>query len=217
MVPGDKTIVQAERTGNRRNARVCAPPRCSSSVTRRASWADHPFQVAVGAWSDDDGAMGMELPPRSSWWSRNWKWALPVGCVLPIALCGGGFVAFFLLILSAVSSGVKSSDAYEEAMTRARSNAEVRAQLGEPIETGFWITGSISVSGPSGDIDVAIPISGPKGSGTLYIVGRKTAGQWQYSRMDVAVDGRDGRIDLRPGRPSAADEHDTIQGEPAHA
>jgi hypothetical protein len=143
----------------------------------------------------------MDQPPRSSWWNRNWKWALPVGCILPIVLCGGGFAGFFLLIFTAVSSGVKSSDAYEEAMTRARSNAEVRAQLGEPIETGFWITGSISVTGSSGNIDVSIPISGPKSSGALYIVGRKTAGQWQYSTMEVAVDGREGRIDLRPRGP----------------
>jgi hypothetical protein len=142
----------------------------------------------------------MEQPPRSSWWSRNWKWALPVGCMIPV-LCGGGVVGFFFLIFSVVSGAVKSSDGYEEGMSRARSNAEVRAALGEPIEPGFWITGSISVSGPSGNINVSIPISGPKGSGTLYIVGRKTADRWQYSTMEVEIPGRTGRIDLRPRGP----------------
>lgn len=142
----------------------------------------------------------MDQPP-SSWWSRNWKWALPIGCLLPIVLCGGGFAAFFFLVFGFVSGAVKSSDAYAEAMTRARSNAEVRAQLGEPIESGFWITGNISVNGPSGNIDVSIPISGPRGSGTLYIVGTKSAGRWQYSTMEVAVPGRDRRIDLRPQGP----------------
>jgi len=140
-------------------------------------------------------------PPRRNWWSRNWKWALPVGCLLSVVLCGGGFTLFFFLIYGAVSSTIKSSDVYQEGMTRTRSNAEVRALLGEPIEAGFWITGNISLNGPSGNVDVSIPISGPKGSGTLYIVGTRTAGRWQYSTMEVAVSGRESRIDVRPRAP----------------
>src|SRR5687768_7450173 len=113
-------------------------------------------------------------PPPRSWWSRNWKWALPVGCLLPIVLCGGGAVLFVTIILGAVTGSIKSSDAYAEGMARARANPEVVASLGEPIESGFLISGSISVNGPSGNVDVSIPISGPKGSGTLYIVGTRT-------------------------------------------
>ena len=83
-------------------------------------------------------------------------------------------------------------------MAQARSNRQVVDALGEPIESGFWISGSINVDGPSGDVDVSIPISGPKGSGTLYVVGNRSAGRWQYSRMEVEVSGRPSRIDLRP-------------------
>jgi hypothetical protein len=137
-------------------------------------------------------------PPQRSWWSRNWKWALPVGCLLPIVLCGGGFLVFFFLIYGAVTGSIKSSDAYAEGMARARANPEVVAALGEPIESGFLISGSINVNGSSGNVDVSIPISGPKGSGTLYVVGTRTAGRWQYSRMEAEVPGRASRIDLRP-------------------
>ena len=38
-----------------------------------------------------------QQPPRRSWWSRNWKWALPVGCLLPVLLCGGGGALFFFV------------------------------------------------------------------------------------------------------------------------
>jgi hypothetical protein len=50
-------------------------------------------------------------------------------------------------------------------------------------------------------VDVSIPISGPRGSGTLYIVGTRNAGRWQYSTMEVEVPGRAGRIDVRPRSP----------------
>ena len=143
----------------------------------------------------------MEQPPRGSWWSRNWKWALPVGCLLPIVLCGGGVVVFAVLIYGAVTGSIKSSDAYAEGMARTRANSEVVAQLGEPIESGFWVSGSISVNGPSGNVDVSIPISGPKGSGTLYIVGTRNAGRWQYSTMEVEIPGRAARVDVRPRAP----------------
>lgn len=140
-------------------------------------------------------------PPRRSWWSRNWKWALPVGCLLPLLLCGGGLAVFFFVIYGAVSTSIKSSDAYETGMAQARANPDVRAALGEPIESGFWISGSISVNGPAGNVDVSIPVSGPRGSGTLYIVGTRNAGRWQYSTMEVEIPNRAGRIDVRPRGP----------------
>jgi len=135
-------------------------------------------------------------PPRRSWVNRNWKWALPVGCLLAVLLAAGGFAVFFFLIYSVVSGTITSSDAYQEGMAAARSSPEVRAALGEPIGSGFWITGGIEVSGPSGNVNVAIPIFGPKGSGTLYVVGIRTAGRWQYSTMEVEIPGRSDRIDL---------------------
>ena len=58
-------------------------------------------------------------------------------------------------------------------MARARANPEVVAALGEPIESGLLISGSINVEGSGGNVDVSIPISGPKGSGTLYVVGTR--------------------------------------------
>jgi len=142
-----------------------------------------------------------QSPPQRSWWSRNWKWALPVGCLLPLVLCGGGAVVFFGLIYGVVTGAIRSSDAYQEGMSRARSNPEVVAALGEPIESGWLISGSINVNGPSGNADVSIPISGPKGSGTLSIVGTRSAGRWQYSTMEVEISGRPGRIDVRPRAP----------------
>ena len=116
-------------------------------------------------------------------------------------LCGGAVAIFVFAIFGTVSTAVRNSDAYQVGMAQARANPQVVAALGEPIESGWMIQGSINVNGQSGDVDVQIPISGPKGSGTLYVVGRRSAGRWQYSTMAVEVPGNAGRIDVRPRAP----------------
>ena len=57
--------------------------------------------------------------------------------------------------------------------------------------------GNINVNGSSGHADLAIPVSGPEGSGTIYVVASKTAaGQWTISRLVVDVKATNQRIDL---------------------
>ena len=133
--------------------------------------------------------------PQPSWWNRNWKWALPVGCLvllLPV-LAISGFVG---AILAIVFGSIKSTDVYEEALALARSNPAVVEALGEPVEDGWFMTGQINVNGPSGSADISIPLHGPKGKGTLYVVASKSAGRWEYHTLELAVNGRDDRIDL---------------------
>ncbi len=116
-------------------------------------------------------------------------------------LCGGGLGLFVFAIFGTVSTAIRNSDAYQVGMAQARANPQVVAALGEPIESGFWIQGNINVENQSGDVDVSIPISGPRGSGTLYVVGTRSAGRWQYSTMAVEIPGSAGRIDVRPRAP----------------
>lgn len=104
--------------------------------------------------------------------------------------------AAVVAVISLVFGAIKSSDVYQQAESRASANAEVKRELGEPIESGWIVSGSISVSGSSGEADIAIPISGPKGDGTVYAVAIKSAGVWKFSTLEVEVEGRDQRIDL---------------------
>jgi Cytochrome oxidase complex assembly protein 1 len=136
----------------------------------------------------------MDQPSQGNWWSRNWKWVVPVGCLVPIVL-GSGVV---FLVVSLVFGAIKSSDAYTQAVARARANDEVKAVLGEPIQTGYFVSGNISVDGSSGNADFSIPLSGPKGSATLYVTAKKAAGRWEFTTLEVAPKGSDTRIDLQP-------------------
>ena len=134
----------------------------------------------------------MDQQSQPGWWSRNWKWAAPVGCLLPVLLCGG----LFALIFTSVFGLIKSSDAYIEALARAKASPEVQAALGTPIEPGFFVSGSIKINNNTGNADLSIPVSGPKGSATIRAVATRAGGPWQYSVLEVLPDGG-GRIDLQ--------------------
>lgn len=129
---------------------------------------------------------------KPSWWQRNWKWAAPAGCLGPVLFFAGlGF-----LIYSLVFGAMTSSWAYNNAVRLAESNVEVLRNLGEPLEIGWFVSGEISVSDSSGDAELAIPIEGPLGSGTLYVVALKEAGRWHLEVAEVEVKGQVGRINL---------------------
>ena len=83
--------------------------------------------------------------------------------ILGIALC----IAFVLGILAIVFGAMRSSTPYQEAMQTINANSAAVEALGEPIEAGWLMSGSIETSGSSGTASFSIPVSGPKGSGTL--------------------------------------------------
>jgi hypothetical protein len=136
--------------------------------------------------------------PRN-WWGRNWKWMVPVGCVLPIVLCAGlcaGIVGGFFGVM-------KSSWAYVEGVELARHNPKVVEKLGEPIETGWMIAGYVNIDGKSGHARQTIPLSGSKNQGTLYVTAEKSAGEWHFEKAEVEIDGLSERINLIPEKDKA--------------
>jgi Cytochrome oxidase complex assembly protein 1 len=132
-------------------------------------------------------------PPQRSWWSRNWKWVVPVGCLVPLLGCGGLIAVGMVIVFGAI----RSSDVYTEAMARAKADKQVQAQLGEPIEAGWMTTGNINLTNDTGTADLTIPLTGPKKSATLHAVATKAAGKWEYTTLDVTPTGSTEHIDLR--------------------
>jgi hypothetical protein len=136
---------------------------------------------------------GMAGAEKKGWWGRNWKWFVPVTVlflVLLCALCGFG-------MLGSVMGIIKSTEPYETALERARADARVVEVLGEPIEDGFFVQGNVNVTNQSGQADLAIPVSGPNGSGTIHVDATRTAGRWSYATLELQVEGATERIDLR--------------------
>ena len=134
----------------------------------------------------------MDANAEKNWFGRNWKWAAPTGCLLVVLLVG----AFIASILFFVFSMMKSNEAYRHSLETARQNPAVVAALGEPIHEGWLVSGNFEESGGTGQAQFSIPVSGPKGSGTIYVEARKSAGQWNYSTMVLEVDASRQRLDL---------------------
>lgn len=139
--------------------------------------------------------------PPPNWWSRNWKWFVPVLVVTGIAL----FAAFFAAIFAFVFGMMKSSEPYQTGLSRARADAAVVAALGEPITPGYLVQGSINGSAASGEASLAIPLKGSHGAATLHVEARKQAGEWHYDTLVVALDEGGQRIDLRDGEDTAGE------------
>jgi hypothetical protein len=132
--------------------------------------------------------------PQQGWWQRNWKWSIPVGVVTVISLG----LSFVFLIFFSVFRLAKSSEPCKQAVALAAANPEIQAELGTPIEVGFMVSGSISSSNTSGEAMLDIPISGPKGEAHVFVEGKKAAGLWTYSRMEVVLPGTTQPVSLIP-------------------
>ncbi|MBW4530201.1 MAG: cytochrome c oxidase assembly factor 1 family protein [Aphanothece saxicola GSE-SYN-MK-01-06B] len=127
----------------------------------------------------------MDSKPAPNWWARNWKWLVPAGCLTGVA----GLAGFIALIVGLVFGLIKSTTPYQQALARAQKDPVVISRLGTPINGGLLVSGSVNLSGGTGQANLAIPLQGSKGSGTLYVEARQSAGTWTYSTLTVRPDG----------------------------
>jgi len=130
--------------------------------------------------------------PPASWLSRHWGKTLVLGCLGLFLL----FAAFISLIMVVAFGAMKSSDVYKQAVARAKANPAVVQKLGIPIEEGFFVSGNVETSPGRGEAKLTIPISGPKGSATIYADASKRGGGWEFSVLEVVIEGEAQKIDL---------------------
>jgi hypothetical protein len=146
------------------------------------------------------------MAARKGWFLRNWKWFVPALVIV--------FFVFPLALIGSVFAAMKNSDVAKESLVRAQANPLLMQKLGTPIQEGWLVSGSINVSTTSGDADLAVPISGPKGQGKIYITAHKGAGAWDYQVMVAAIEGSDQRINLLSDATPGAELPATPAGAP---
>ncbi|MEZ5323707.1 MAG: cytochrome c oxidase assembly factor Coa1 family protein [Verrucomicrobiales bacterium] len=122
------------------------------------------------------------------------KSALGCGCAL---LGFAGIAAFAVAIAGFVFSMMKKSEPYQHAIAQVQTDSQAVAFLGEPIEPGWLVTGSINLSGSSGSADLSIPVEGSKASGRINVIASKSGGEWSYSVLRLTADGLAQPLDLR--------------------
>jgi hypothetical protein len=106
------------------------------------------------------------------------------------------FVVIVGSIALIVFSAMKSSDVYKDALARAKTHPAVIEALGSPVTEGLLLSGNTNVNGASGEANLSIPVSGPKGKGTIYVAATKSLGRWNYSGLVLEIERTHQRIDL---------------------
>lgn len=113
------------------------------------------------------------VPQQKSWFRRNIAWVIPVGCLGLVALgcvVFGGVAALFGG--NWLKGQVKQVSALQaDVRTKARNNPLLVENLGQPIQLGQLKTTGYHNNNGNADVELEGPVSGPKGSGTLYVTG----------------------------------------------
>jgi len=143
----------------------------------------------------------MTTPPAAppakpqGWFARNWLWVVPTGCLSFVLLCVACLAAGIYLLFGAI----QKSEPAQEALRRVQASQALVEALGTPIEPGWYITGSTKTSGKTGHAELSMPISGPKGKGTLVLKATLSGGPyWEFSRLYVELEDQR-RFDLLRG------------------
>ena len=126
-----------------------------------------------------------QQPQQKGCLGRNWKWMLPVGC-LGLILAGLALVGGIVFV---AMSAIKSSEVYQGALKAARAHPAAVERLGEPIKDGWLVQGNVKSDGGGGSANFEIPVSGPKGSGTLHVRAVRPDDAWMYERLDLSANG----------------------------
>ena len=128
------------------------------------------------------GAKGNEWAWRNRTWrdiehfkqtQRKWRNA---GLILLFVV--------FPLLFTFIGSMLKG-EAFDQSMVSISQNTEVIEVVGEPIEAGYFVMGSIQTSGAKGEASLQYSISGPKGEADVYVQAYKEMEAWSLYNVIV--------------------------------
>ncbi|RYZ42854.1 MAG: hypothetical protein EOO71_06280 [Myxococcaceae bacterium] len=129
--------------------------------------------------------------PRQGWWNRNWKWAVPVGCLSLMGSC----VCFAAIAIGYGYTSFRDMGAYTDALAQAQDDPQVQKALGSPFKPGFPSNTQVSTTNGRTHASFVVPLDGPKADGTLHAVADKDGESWTFRTLYVELaDGS--RVDL---------------------
>jgi hypothetical protein len=139
------------------------------------------------------GAKGNEWAWRNRTWrdiehfkqtQRKWRNA---GLILLFVV--------FPLLFTLIGSMLKG-EAFDQSMVSISQNTEVIEVVGEPIEAGYFVMGSIQTSGTKGEASLQYSISGPKGEADVYVQAYKEMEAWLLYNVIVHIPETDKKIQV---------------------
>ncbi|TYP99995.1 cytochrome oxidase complex assembly protein 1 [Tenacibaculum adriaticum] len=138
----------------------------------------------------------MEEYQERSWFSKNWPWALPLGC------CSGCLLLFILFIggigtaVFGVFSELKEATPIEEILITVNKNPKATAILGTNIVSDGFPSGNISLNNNDREVAFTIPVKGSKVEGVLTVNGIRVDKKWFYEDLYVTIKETQEQINL---------------------
>jgi hypothetical protein len=129
--------------------------------------------------------MNNELVPQPSWWKRNWKWVVPVGGCFTLIIVA---VIAIASIFYGVTNAIEDSQPHEFALEKINSDEDLVNALGTPIEKDGMVSGNWNYVNGKKSAKMTIPISGPKGSGMLFVEATGEDEDWTYHVIRVEIE-----------------------------
>jgi cytochrome oxidase complex assembly protein 1 len=139
------------------------------------------------------GAKGNEWAWRNRTWrdvehfkqtQRKWRNA---GLILLFVV--------FPLLFTLIGSMLKG-EAFDQSMVSISQNSEVIEIIGEPIEAGYFVMGSIQTSGAKGEASLQYSISGPNGAADVYVQAYKEMEAWSLYNVIVHIPELDKKVQV---------------------
>jgi len=131
-------------------------------------------------------------PPQRSWWGRNWKWVVPLGCLSPLIVVGGCVAALYFVF----TGWIESSEAYTDSFAAVARDPQVQAALGDPITAGRITSGNLSFTNDSGSADFTYRIDGPKDNASVHVVANRKADVWTVKTNHVVINSTNEELDV---------------------
>lgn len=139
---------------------------------------------------------------QGHWFSRNWKWIVGLGCLLPMLCCGGSVA----VVAFGVMKVVKESSIYADAQERLKNSPQAAEALGAPVALEGFPMGSINTKNGRTEADLTLRARGSKQKATLFVIAEQEGEKIVYHRLDLLTDQGE-RVDLR--------EQDAAEPDPA--
>ncbi len=144
----------------------------------------HPLVAELAARIEHHAAPGRPLFAAPEPWS--WGARIAVGVVAFVGLVG--------LLTTVVFGFIRESVPYQRALAVVEIHPEALRVLGEPVEAGWYVLGSLETGRDHGHAELAIPVSGSRAEGTLSVFAWREEGDWTFEELELEAEGR--TIDL---------------------
>ena len=125
--------------------------------------------------------------PKKSWFARFW-WVLILAACLFMTLSAVCVVGTGAAGVLGIFGLMKSSPPFQDSLAVVQENTSAQQLLGTPIEAGWLVGGEISETPTTGTAEISYPVSGPKGSGTVFVTAVKREGEWVITRLTLVMD-----------------------------